>query len=137
MGVRRSAKFYGRYFIGHWPADTTITPISRTVGQQRLVDEFIVSFTHDVEMPALIPGIVPTGKKVELPHVAVVGFSEGKVAYEHIYWDQASLLVQIGLLDSAILPVSGADQAHKLLDPRLPSNQLIRRVNDRVGEFER
>jgi carboxymethylenebutenolidase len=136
-GREEIREFYGRYFIGHWPADTTITPISRTVGQQRLVDEFIVSFTHDVEMPALIPGIAPTGKKVELPHVAVVGFSEGKVAYEHIYWDQASLLVQIGLLDSAILPVSGADQAHKLLDPRLPSNQLIRRVTDRVGEVER
>jgi carboxymethylenebutenolidase len=124
-GREEIRQFYGRYFIGHWPADTKIRPISRTIGQQRLVDEFIVSFTHDVEMPALLPGVAPTGQKVELPHVAVVGFTDGKVAYEHIYWDQASLLVQIGLLDPVRLPVSGVQQARKLLDPRLPSNQLI------------
>jgi carboxymethylenebutenolidase len=127
-GREEVRRFYGQYFIGHWPADTTITPISRTIGQQRVVDEFIVSFTHDVEMPAILPGIAPTGRKVELPHIAVVGFTDGKVAYEHIYWDQASLLVQIGLLDAGRLPVSGVEQARKLLDPALPSNQLIHRA---------
>jgi carboxymethylenebutenolidase len=136
-GREEIRQFYGRYFIGHWPADTTITPISRTVGQQRVVDEFIVSFTHDMEMPALLPGVAPTGKKAKVPHVAVVGFKDGKVAYEHIYWDQASLLVQIGLLDSSRLPISGAEQAHKLLDPTLPSNQLIRRAEDRADTIER
>ena len=73
----------------------------------------------------LLPGVKPTGRKVVLPHVAVVGFKDGKIAYEHIYWDQASLLVQIGLLDKSMLPVTGAEQAARLLDPSLPSNTLI------------
>lgn len=119
--------FYGRYFIGHWPADTKITPISRTIGQERVVDEFIVSFTHDVEMTAVLPGVAPTGKKVELPFVVIVGMKQGKVEYEHIYWDQASFLVQVGLLDKTKFPVTGAEQARRLLDPALPLNELIER----------
>ena len=67
-------------------------------------DEFILSFTHDVEMPALLPGIAPTGRKVTLPDVVVMGIVDGKVAYEHIYWDQASLLVQVGVLDPLSYP---------------------------------
>lgn len=123
--------FYGKYFIGRWPADTSMVRVSRTIGQNRLIDELVVSFTHDVEMPALLPGVKPTGKKVELPHVVVVGFRGGKVAFERIYWDQASLLVQIGLLDPANLPVTGVDQARRVLDPTLPSNELIRRAEER------
>ncbi len=126
--------FYANYFIGRWPADTKITQVSRTIGQGRVVDEIIVSFTHDVEMPAMLPGIAPTGRKVELPHVVLVGFSGGKVAYEHIYWDQASLLVQIGLLDAAKLPVSGAEQARRVLDPAtVPCNRLIERAQQKRG----
>ena len=121
-------QFYATWFIGHWPADVQITPISRTVGQGRVIDELIASFTHDVEMPALLPGVAPTGRKVTLPHVVVMGIVGGKVAYEHIYWDQASLLVQAGLLDPAKLPVVGAEQADKLRDPTLPSNELIHRA---------
>jgi carboxymethylenebutenolidase len=121
-------RFYSSYFIGHWPADTQLKPISRTIGQGRVIDEFILSFTHDMEMPTMLPGIAPTGRKVELPHVVVMGIENGKVAYEHIYWDQGSLLAQIGLLDSSKLPVSGAEQARKLLDPNLPSNELIHRA---------
>jgi carboxymethylenebutenolidase len=121
-------EFYATWFIGHWPADVQITPISRTVGQGRVIDELIASFTHDVEMPALLPGVAPTGRKVTLPHVVVMGIVGGKVAYEHIYWDQASLLVQVGLLDPAKLPVVGAEQADKLRDPTLPSNELIHRA---------
>jgi carboxymethylenebutenolidase len=121
-------RFYSSYFIGHWPADTQLKPISRTIGQGRVIDEFILSFTHDMEMPTMLPGIAPTGRKVELPHVVVMGIENGKVAYEHIYWDQGSLLAQIGLLDSSKLPVSGAEQAGKLLDPNLPSNELIHRA---------
>jgi carboxymethylenebutenolidase len=99
-----------------------------------VVDEIIVSFTHDVEMPAMLPGVSPTGKKVELPTVVIVGFSGGKVAYEHIYWDHASLLVQIGLLDSAKLPVSGVEQARRILDPAaVPCNQLIERFERQHG----
>jgi carboxymethylenebutenolidase len=99
-------RFYETWFIGRWPKDTALKRLSRTIGQDRVVDEVIVSFTHDCEMPALLPGIAPTGRKVALPHVVVVGFDHGKIAYEHIYWDQASLLVQIGLLDKAKLPVT-------------------------------
>jgi carboxymethylenebutenolidase len=84
-----------------------------------------------VEMPALLPGVPPSGREVELPFVVIMGIEGGKVAYEHIYWDHASLLVQVGLLDPATLPVSGAEQARKLLDPTLPSNALIRRAEAR------
>ena len=120
--------FYGKYFVGHWPADAKMQQVSRTVGQGRLIDELVMRFTHDVEIPAMLPGIKPTGRKVELPLVVVVGFSDGKVAFERIYWHQASLLVQIGLLDPATLPVTGAEQARRLLDPTLPSNELIYRI---------
>ena len=118
-------RFYADHFVGRWPADTEVRPVSRTAGQGRVVDELLISFTHDVEMPAILPGVPPTGRRVELPFVVVMGTEDGKVAYEHIYWDQASLLVQVGLLDPSGLPVTGAEQAGKLLDPALPSNTLL------------
>jgi carboxymethylenebutenolidase len=121
-GVRA---FYDNWFIGKWPADTVVRPLSRTVGENSLVDEVIISFTHDCEMPALLPGVAPTGRKVTIPFVVTVGFEGGKIAYERIYWDQASMLVQLGLLDKAALPVTGAQQTARLLDPKLPSNTLI------------
>lgn len=122
--------FYASYFVGHWPKDTQIRQVSRTAGDERVVDELILSFTHDVPMPAILPGVAPTGRRVELPVVVVVGFEDGKVAYEHIYWywDQASVLVQIGLIDRALLPVHDAEQARHLLDPTRPANALIRRA---------
>jgi len=118
-------EFYASYFVGRWPKDTKITQLSRTIGEDRVVDELIMSFTHDISMPAILPGVSPTGRRVELPFVVVVGFKGGKVAYEHIYWDQASMLVQLGLLDKAALPVTGAEQTARLIDPELPSNTLI------------
>jgi carboxymethylenebutenolidase len=118
-------RFYREHFVGHWPDDVQVKSVSRTVGQNRVVDELIVSFTHDREMPVFLPGVTPTGRKVVLPHVVVMGFDEfGRVAYEHIYWDQASLL---GLLDPTLLPVSGAEQAKRLLDSNLPANEMIER----------
>ena len=123
-GVRR---FYGDHFIGKWPEDIEITPVSRTVGEDQVVDELVLAFTHDIEMPQLLPGVTPTGRHVRLPFCVVVKFDDGKVAHEHIYWDKASLLVQIGLLDPAELPVTGAEQAGNVLDPRArPLNELIR-----------
>jgi carboxymethylenebutenolidase len=123
-GVRR---FYGDHFIGKWPKDIEITPVSRTVGEDQVVDELVLSFTHDIEMDQLLPGIAPTGKPVRLAFCVVVGFADGKVAHEHIYWDQASLLAQLGLLDPAAFPVTGAEQAETVLDPRAhPLNELIR-----------
>jgi carboxymethylenebutenolidase len=125
-GTHAVKSFYETWFIGKWPQDTVFAPLSRTVGMSQVVDEVIISFTHDCEMPALLPGVKPTGRKVVIPFVVVVGFDEtGKIAHEHIYWDQASMLVQLGLIDPASLPVTGREQAARLLDPTLPSNSLI------------
>ncbi len=127
VGAAAVADFYARYFIGHWPEDTAITPVSRTVGADRVVEEMVISFTHDIAMPTFLPGVAPTGRPVWLPLVVVMGFEGPRVAYERIYWDQASLLVQIGLLDERSLPVAGVAQAHKVLDKDLPSNSLLGR----------
>ena len=96
------------------PPDTTLTPVSRTVGQDQLVDEMIFSFTHTMEMPWMLPGVAPTHKRVEVPLVAIVRFRDGKLAHEHIYWDQASVLKQIGLLTDPALPVRGVETAAKV-----------------------
>ena len=124
-GKERLGQFYSTHFIPHMPADTQLVPISRTVGADRLVDEFIFKFTHDIEMDWMLPGIAPTGKQVEVPFIVVVQFEGDKLAHEHIYWDQATVLVQLGLLDPGNLPVSGQSQAAKVEDPKLPSNELI------------
>ena len=107
--------FYGKDFIPRMPPDFTLTPVSRTVGESQLVDEMVISFTHTVEMPWMLPGVAPTGRSVEVPLVAIVRFRDGKLAHEHIYWDQASVLLQIGLLTDPALPVRGAETAHKVL----------------------
>jgi carboxymethylenebutenolidase len=118
-GFGKSAlrEFYSQRFIPSMPPDTTLTPVSRTVGESQLVDEMIFSFTHTQEMPWMLPGIAPTNRRVEIPLVAIVQFRDGKLAHEHIYWDQASVLKQIGLLTDPKLPVLGAETAHKVLDP--------------------
>jgi carboxymethylenebutenolidase len=127
VGSDEVRSFYGAHFIGKWPADTTIAPVSRTVGAEQVVDELVLSFTHDIEMNQLLPGVAPTGRPVQLAFCVVAKFEGDKLAHEHIYWDQASLLVQVGLLDPAGLPVTGAEQAANVLDPRArPLNQLIR-----------
>jgi len=130
VGAEEVANFYGNYFIGNWPADTVIIPVCRTVGADRVVDEMIMSFTHDIPMPTFLPGVAPTGRSVMLPVVVVMGFEADsetpKVAYERIYWDQASLLVQVGLIDETSLPVTGVAQARKVLDKDLPSNTLLK-----------
>ena len=128
-GVGRAAvyRFYKYHFIPKWPADTRVVPVSRTVGTEQVVDEIVLSFTHDIEMDTVLPGIPPTGRYVEIPAVVVVRFEGGKVAHEHIYWDQASVLVQIGLLDPRGLPVTGVEQARKVRDPSQAANFLMPR----------
>jgi carboxymethylenebutenolidase len=128
-GVGKPAlrEFYAKYFIPQMPPDTELTPISRTIGTDRLVDEMVFKFTHTNRMDWMLPGIAPTGKRVEVAMVAIVQFRGDKLAHEHIYWDQASVLVQVGLLDPSTLPVVGVDSARKALDPKLPSNALIDR----------
>jgi carboxymethylenebutenolidase len=113
-------RFYKEDFISPMPADTSIQLVSRTLGLDQLVDEIIFSFTHTEEMPWMLPGVPPTHRHVDIPLVVVVGFREGKLAHERIYWDQASVLKQIGLLADLSLPVFGAETARKLLDPAMP-----------------
>ena len=111
--------FYSRHFIPSMPPDTVLTPISRTVGEDQLVDEMIFSFTHTQEMPWMLPGVSPTHRRVEVALVAIVRFRDGKLAHEHIYWDQASVLKQIGLLANTSLPVCGAEAARKVASGKL------------------
>ena len=126
-GQDQLREFYSKRFIPQMPPDTEMTPVSRTIGGNQIVDEMVFKFTHTIPMDWMLPGIPPTGKPVEVPLVAIVRVRNGKVAHEHIYWDQASVLVQIGLLDPAKLPVAGVESAKKVLDPSLPANELIRR----------
>ena len=128
IGRAEVRRFYQQIFIGHWPADTTMERIARTVGTEQVVDELVLSFTHDIVMSHMLPGVPPTGRPVRLAVCVVAGFRDGKLTHEHIYWDQAGLLVQVGLLDPAGLPVTGAEQAEKLLAPRaIPANALLDR----------
>ena len=124
-------EFYAKYFLPQIPPDIEIVPISRTIGQGRLVDEIVVRFTHTIPMDWMVPGIPPTGKRVEVALVVVVQFDGNKMAHEHIYWDQASVLVQLGLLQSGGLPVVGADGARSVLDRSIRLNELIRRARAR------
>ena len=117
-GVRT---FYSKRLIGKFfPPDVTFETISRTYSEERLIDELIISFTHTSAMDWMLPGVAPTGKPVEVVFVVIVGIEDGKVSYEHIMWDQANVLVQIGLLDPTGLPVTGAGAAAKLRNPSLP-----------------
>jgi len=122
-------EFYSKRFIPQMPPDTEMTPVSRTIGEDQIVDEMIFKFTHTIPMDWMLPGIPPTGKRVEVPLVAIIRFRDNKLAHEHIYWDQASVLVQIGLLDPARLPVAGIQSAKKVLNPSLPANELMKRVD--------
>jgi carboxymethylenebutenolidase len=131
VGTEDVRSFYGNHFIGKWPPDTEITPVSRTIGVDQVVDELIMTFTHTLEMDAILPGVPPTGRKVTMAVCVVVGFDNDKVRHEHIYWDQASVLVQVGALDPEQLPVTGGEQAANLLDRAAqPMNRLIATETD-------
>jgi len=118
-GVGKPAvrEFYSKYLIPQIPPDLELVPISRTIGTDQLVDEMVATFTHTIQMDWMLPGVAPTGKRVEVPVVAIIRFRDGKLAHEHIYWDQASVLVQVGLLDPGTLPVVGVDSARKAITP--------------------
>ncbi|MBE9160210.1 nuclear transport factor 2 family protein [Nodosilinea sp. LEGE 06152] len=128
-GVGKPAlrEFYSKYLIPQMPPDMELTPISRTIGTDQLVDEMVAKFTHTIQIDWMLPGVAPTEKRVEVPVVAIIRFRDGKIVHQHIYWDQASVLVQVGLLDPSTLPVVGVDSARKVIDPNLPSNTLIDR----------
>jgi len=125
VGYLDLRRFYKDYFIGANPDDTMQVSVSRTQGVRQVVDELIFSFTHDRQMDWLLPGVAPTGRKVRFGLVGVVRFKGDKLCHEHIYWDQASVLVQVGLLDPKGLPVVGVEGADKITDNSIPSNHLI------------
>ncbi len=118
-GVRA---FYRDHLVGKFfPPDVKMINVSRTVGEDQIVDEIVISFTHTTTIDWLLPGVAPTGKPVEMAVAVIVGFKGDRISHEHIYWDQAGVLVQIGLLDPTRLPVTGAVSARKVLNPKLPS----------------
>jgi carboxymethylenebutenolidase len=114
--------FYRDHLVGKFfPPDVKMSNVSRTVGDTQVVEELAISFTHTTAIDWLLPGIAPTGKPVEMAVAVIVGFKDGKISHEHIYWDQAGVLVQVGLLDPKGLPVTGAESARKVVDPKLPA----------------
>jgi carboxymethylenebutenolidase len=127
VGHKELSRFYQHHFVNSNPKDTRLVPVSRTIGTDRLVDEMLFCFTHDVEIDWMLPGVKPTGKYVEVPLVAIINFRGDKLYHEHIYWDQASVLAQIGLLDPKNLPIADHAQAQKLIDETRPSNTLMAR----------
>ena len=114
MGYEGVYYFYKTYLVGRMQDDTKLERVSRTIGKDQVVDEIILKFTHDRQIDFMLPGIPPTGKYVELPHVVVMKFNGNKIAHEHIYWDQASLLAQVGILDANKLPIVGLEQSRRL-----------------------
>jgi carboxymethylenebutenolidase len=127
MGGRGRAavrRFYAEFCIGRGPRDARWTPVSRTVDAERLVDEMVLSFTHDAEIPWMLPGVAPTEKRVDIPLVVIVAFRNGRIESEHVYWDQASVLAQVGLLDGRERPVLGSAQRHALVDRTRSLNDL-------------
>jgi len=119
VGHEELRQFYSTDFIPQMPPDTAMTPVSRTIGVDRVVDEMVFEFTHTIKMDWMLPGVEPTGKHVKVALVVIVHFRDGKLAHEHIYWDQASVLAQLGLIDSTKLPVVGVESAEKVLNQRL------------------
>jgi carboxymethylenebutenolidase len=127
VGHDELREFYSKRFIPQMPPDTGMTPVSRTIGVDRVVDEMVFEFTHTIKMDWMLPGVEPTNKHVRVALVVIVHFRDGKLAHEHIYWDQASVLAQLGLIDAANLPIAGVESAEKVLNPTLPSNALMTR----------
>uniref|UniRef100_A0A383W4Q2 SnoaL-like domain-containing protein n=1 Tax=Tetradesmus obliquus TaxID=3088 RepID=A0A383W4Q2_TETOB len=123
--------FYHDNFISKMPGDVSLVPLERTVGKdangvETVVDEFIFKFTHSIKMDWMLPGIEPTGKQVSVPFIVVVKFKGDKLSAERIYWDQATVLSQIGVLQPTTQATTGGDQAKKMADfGSVPSNGLI------------
>jgi len=133
IGRENLTAFYRDHFIFCNPEDAMLQPVSRTVGADRIVDEFIYQVTHDRVTDWLLPGVPPTGKKLSVPMVAIVHFRGDRLYNEHIWWDQATVLRQAGILPSFLpfpdpnadtggapallrLPVAGVESTRMLLD---------------------
>ncbi len=125
-GKEALRKFYREIFIPQSPADFAMELLTRSVGQGRVIEEFLVKFTHTIRMDWLAPGVEPTGRRVVTPFVGIIGFEGTLMCSEHIYWDQANVLTQMGLLDEK-LPVLAGTQCDPLLKKDFAFNELIER----------
>ncbi|QYD72069.1 dienelactone hydrolase family protein [Paraburkholderia edwinii] len=125
IGRESLRRFYVEEFMHSFPPDAQHVPVSFTVGVDRIVDEFVFRCTHTCEMHWMLPGVEPTGKYFEVAMVAVICFRGDKIDNLHVYWDQATVLAQIGMLDTAGLPVVGIQSARKVLDIARPSDTLM------------
>jgi len=114
IGKRQLSRFYSDFFCQTHSKSLDLQLVSRTMGVNRVVDEILVSFTHDREMPWILPGVPPTKKDVEIMVVSVVTVRANKIAHENVYWDQASVLVQTGLLDEKMVPRNMKGKMDKL-----------------------
>lgn len=119
VGKKGVRDFYANHLVGRFfPPDIEMINVSRTVGSDQIVDEVVIRFTHTKVIEWMLPGVAPTGKRVEAAFCVIAKVENGKIAHEHIYWDQASVLVQLGLLDPKGLPVTGAQGARRILNPQ-------------------
>jgi len=119
--------FYSQHFLNQLPPDIEIVPLSRTIGETRIVDELVIRFTHTIQMDWVLPGIPATNKRIEFAMVVIVQAEGDKISSENLYWDNATILRQAGLLPDPRLPVLGAEAARNMIDPA-PLNHLIHRA---------
>lgn len=120
--------FYAKHFLNQLPPDLEVVPVSRTIGEARVIDELVLRFTHSLQMDWVLPGVPATGKWIEFAMVVVVHIENGRISSENLYWDNATILRQAGLLDASGLPIVGAESARQMLDPSGPLNEFIRRA---------
>ncbi|KAM3438515.1 hypothetical protein NHJ13734_004139 [Beauveria thailandica] len=144
IGRLKLTDFYRNNFIFNNSADASLELVSRTIGIDRVIDEFIFKFTHDREIDWLLPGVPPTQRKAEVPFVAVVNIRGDRLYHEHISWDQGTTLRQLGLMPEYLpfpypvagvpdkasveyrVPVLGAETADKLRDRNaVASNEMF------------
>jgi len=114
IGVR---EFYANQFLPYIPPDFELISLSQVFGEDRIVEEFVIRFTHTLVMEWMLPGLRATGRKAEFAFVGIIQFQAGKVANEHLYWDQATVLSQLGVLDHPAA-AAGAGSAARLLTLR-------------------
>ncbi len=119
--------FYANHFLNQLPPDLEVVPVSRTIGETRIIDELVIRFTHSIQMDWVLPGIAATDRRIELAMVVIVSVEDGKIASENLYWDTATILRQAGLLPDLRLPVLGAESAQNMIAPA-PLNDLIHRA---------
>lgn len=127
-GVEELRNFYSHHFLNQLPPDMEVVPVSRTIGQGRVIDELVLRFTHTIQMDWVLPGIPPTGRRIEFAMVVVVHTDGDRIAAENLYWDNATILQQAGLITDTKLPILGAESARNMLSHTAPLNELIRRT---------